>query len=100
MSSTAPRSVSIERSGGFAGMKARVDLDGATLTPAQHAALASLVRGAGAGSAPAASPSARGADGFAYRVQVVDAAGTRTSFSVGESEMPDALGALCKPQLP
>ena len=88
----------IERSGGFGGMKAGVDLQLDALTAAQRAALTALLaKGPATRSAPATAPMP---DRFTYRLHVVDAEGGQRTLVLGEDELPAPLQALAKPTLP
>jgi hypothetical protein len=93
-----PRSVTIERSGGIAGLKASVDLDLAALSVAQQSALRSVLRAADAHAGQHST--ARGADRFSYRLRVVDADGRHRTVMVSEDELPDVLARLTRPALP
>lgn len=95
--SAALQHVRIERSGGFAGLKASVELDGAALTAPQRTAVLALVSPARAARAAPAVPAP---DRFSYRVQVTDADGRSLTLTLSEEDMPDALQGLCRPQLP
>ena len=95
--SAALQSVRIERSGGFAGLKASVELEGAALTAPQRHAVMALVGTAGAARAAAAVPAP---DRFSYRVHVTDADGRSLTLTLSEEDMPDALRSLCRPHLP
>ena len=91
------QSVRIERSGGIAGLKASVELEGGALTAAQRNAVLTLVDTIGA---PRAAPFAPAPDRFAYRVHVTDAQGRSLTLTLSEEDMPDALQGLCRPQVP
>ena len=96
-STAALQRVRIERSGGFAGLHASVELEGAALTAPQRHALLALVGTAGAARAAPAAPAP---DRFSYRVRVTDADGRSLTLTLGEEDMPDALQDLCRPHLP
>jgi hypothetical protein len=93
-----PRRVTIERSGGIAGLKASIDLDLAALSVAQQSALRSVLHAADAHAGLAGA--ARGADRFNYRLHVVDADGRERTVTVCEDELPDVLARLTRPALP
>jgi hypothetical protein len=93
-----PRSVRIERSGGFGGMKTGTDLQLDALTAAQRAALTTvLAKVPATRSAPASAPMP---DRFTYRLHVVDADGGQRTLVLGEDELPEPLQALARPTLP
>jgi hypothetical protein len=97
-SSLPPRSVTIERSGGIAGLKASIDLDLPALSVAQQSALHTVLRAADAHAGPP--DAARGADRFNYRIHVVDADGQRRTVTLCEDDLPDVLARLTRPALP
>ena len=77
----------VERSGGFAGMIRRGELDLSALSPEQQAALQKLLEeGAPASMQP-------GADRFTFRIEVQDEHGTR-SLTIPEALMPASLAGI------
>lgn len=80
--------VVIERSGGFAGLKRRGELDDAALTQEQRAALQDLLRP----DRPAPPPEP-GGDRFVFKVTVEDNSGRKT-ITVPESVMPPVLANI------
>ena len=77
----------VERSGGFAGMIRRGELDLSALSPEQQAALQKLLEGG----APASMQP--GADRFTFRIEVQDEHGTR-SLTIPEALMPANLAGI------
>ena len=85
--------VSIERRGGFAGLRARATLDDAQLDPADRKALESLFTRRGR------LPASPGADRYRYIVTWTGPSGTRT-LEVPEHLMPQRIAAAVKDELP
>ena len=77
----------VERSGGFAGMIRRGELDLSALSPEQQAALQKLLEG----ESPASTQP--GADRFTFRIEVQDEHGTR-SLTIPEALMPASLAGI------
>ena len=83
-----------ERSGGFAGIPVRTDIDTALLAPADARSVEELVRAAGFFDLPEVSPrSTRARDMFEYTLSV-EAEGKRHTIRVGDESIPDALQPL------
>jgi hypothetical protein len=77
--------VTVERQGGFGGVRRRGEIDGAHLSEEQRAALRQL---------PATSPAADpGADRFIYKVEIEDEAGTKV-LRIPESRIPPVLAKI------
>jgi hypothetical protein len=103
MANDSVKSIRIERRGGLAGRPASVDLAAADLNAAQRQALSGMLalaarRSGGSGSS--SGPPSPGADRYRFRVHVSRDDGSVQLIEVGEDEMPDALAALVKMQLP
>ena len=88
--------IEFERSGGFAGMRLSGSVDTSELPAEQARSLEEAVGAAQFWDLPGEIPGDRqGADRFQYIVTVKDA-DRRHTVHVGESAMPEALGALVK----
>lgn len=86
--------IEFERSGGFAGMRLSGRVNTSDLTAEQACSLVEAVDAAQFWDLPGEIPgNQRGADRFQY-VVTVEAADRRHTVQVGESAMPEALGAL------
>ncbi len=88
--------VRIERRGGLAGLRLSAECDRASLTTAQHDALARVFDSAAAGAAAAP---ALGADRFSFRIRLIGGPGEDRSVDIPEQAMPAALAALVRPAL-
>ncbi len=86
--------IELRRSGGFAGLTRRVELDTAVLTEQQAAELEQLVEAAQLDQLPVApAPAARGADRFQYDL-VVRTDGAHHDVRVREGQVPPPLRRL------
>lgn len=79
--------ITVERSGGFAGLIRRGEKDLAALVPEQQAALQKLLEEI----APSAAP--EGADRFMFKIEIHDEHGVRT-LTIPEAKMPPCLAAI------
>ncbi len=80
--------ITVERSGGFAGLIRRGEKDLAALLPEQLAALEKLL----SEGAPSAPPP-EGADRFMFKIEIHDEHGVRT-LTIPEAKMPPSLAAI------
>ena len=83
----------IERRGGFAGLKAKGEVDASALDEATRAALDALF------AAKKKFPAAKGADRFIYTLTRGEGAGAK-SVEVPENMLPAALAGSVKDRLP
>jgi hypothetical protein len=81
--------IQYERSGGFAGLIQRYEVDTADLEPDVQQELAALVDAADFFEAPLAQAAPQGADRFNYQLTIERGAQSRTVV-LSESELPDA----------
>ncbi len=87
-------SLSIERRGGFAGLKAKGEMDAAALDEATRAALDALF------AAKKKFPAARGADRFYLHADARRPARRRRRVEIPEALLPAALAGSVKDRLP
>ena len=85
--------IEFERSGGFAGMRLSGRVDTSELSAEQACSLEEAVDAAQFWDLPDEIPGDRGVDRFQYIV-TVESADRRHTVRVGESAMPETLGAL------
>lgn len=87
--------ISLERSGGFAGMTRTFQVDADALTDEERALVDRLVASAEFFALPAtiAAPDAAGADRFSYRLTIESADGTHT-VETSDASAPDSLKPL------
>jgi hypothetical protein len=88
--------IQFERTGGFAGMTVKGDIDTASLPPEEAQSLRELVEAADVYNLPAKpSSSTPGADRFQYTLTIEDE-GRRHTAELGEGAASDALRALLR----
>ena len=87
----------IERHGGIAGLRAKVMLTWASLTPAERRSMQDLLQADTAGKAAAPSP---GNDRFGYRVTWMRDGKPHRAREVGEDALPAGLAGKVSAELP